>query len=375
MTPRDRLVAVLEGRPADRVPAWLLFPYHPLGCYADVRTNPHYADVFRASLEKAVHLDRRGLSASPFPPDVRRRRETVEEDGWRIRRDVLEFEGRSWTAEHAVREDETRLRRWIENEDDLEAFCRLPVRDDEAALRRELDPQADRIRRETAEFPRDLGAMMLDMGEPIGVLYHASNLTEYPVWSLTHADLIDAFLVRLQAHFRRVYRYALERGLAEVYFLVGSELASPPMVSRATFRRWIVPHARELIGLVRAAGARAIQHYHGQIREVLPDFLEMAPDALHTIEAPPVGNCTLSQAWDAVGDRIALIGNIQYDEFQSLAPDGMRDAVRRVLDEARGRRFILSPTAGPYEDVLSERQQANYLAFLDAAWEFGRIEH
>jgi hypothetical protein len=71
-----------------------------------------------------------------------------------------------------------------------------------------------------------------------------------------------------------------------------------------------VPYAKELIALVRGHGKFAIQHYHGQIRELLDDFAEMAPDGLHTIEAPPVGNCTLEQAYAALGDRITLLGEL-----------------------------------------------------------------
>jgi uroporphyrinogen-III decarboxylase len=42
MTARDCLFAALDGRPVDRVPIWLLFPYHKVGYYTDVRTNPCY---------------------------------------------------------------------------------------------------------------------------------------------------------------------------------------------------------------------------------------------------------------------------------------------------------------------------------------------
>ena len=97
----------------------------------------------------------------------------------------------------------------------------------------------------------------------------------------------------------------------------------------------------------------------------------MAPDALHTIEAPPTGNCTLAEAYDVIGDKIALIGNVQYDLFRSLTPVQMREEVKRVIDEVAGRRFILSPSAGPYEQTLPPHMSANYLAFLQAGADFG----
>ena len=364
MTPRERILGVLRGEPVDRVPIWLLFPWHTTSYYTDVRTNPRYASVFEASRNYAVHLDRRNIALTRFAPEVERHVETWTDGSKRMRRGSLSYKGRTLT-------EETGVRRLLEDERDLELFCGLPVNLDETAIGRELSAQMPAYERERAEFPTDLGSMMLDLGEPIGLLYESSSLLEYPIWSLTHSDLIESFLGRLQRHYLIEYRWMLERDAADVYFLVGSELASPPLVSRATFQRWIVPFVRELIELIHSYGKLVIQHYHGQIREILPDFLEMKPDGLHTIEAPPVGNCPLANAFDVVGDRIALIGNIQYDDFRSFTRSRMREAVRGVLAEAAGRRLVLSPTAGPYEDWISDDMIGNYLTFLETGWEAG----
>jgi uroporphyrinogen-III decarboxylase len=97
----------------------------------------------------------------------------------------------------------------------------------------------------------------------------------------------------------------------------------------------------------------------------------MAPDGLHTIEAPPTGNCTFTQAYAVTGDSVTLIGNIQYDCFRSYTPPQMAEAVRAVIAECRGKRFILSPTAGPYEPEIPHAMVENYLAFLKTGWEAG----
>ncbi|MCX7933720.1 MAG: uroporphyrinogen decarboxylase family protein [Planctomycetota bacterium] len=370
MTPRQRLFAALEGAPTDHVPVWLLFPYHPTPYYADVHRLPVYRPIVEAVEKqgKAITLDRRHLSVPVFAAEVKEWREEAEENGVKIWRHILEYRGRRLIAEQRQDAAGTRARKMLTCAEDLEFFCALPVNSDEARISAELDRQLPTLMQERAEFPLHLGGVMLDLGEPIAALYHAADLEEYAVWSLTHGDLIVSFLERVMAQKRIVYRYCLERDLADIYFFVGSELASPPLVSRSTFQRWIVPYAAELIALVRAAGKKAIQHYHGFIRDLLPDFRTMAPDGLHTIEAPPVGNCTFSQAYEELGDSITLIGNVQYDDFRAYTPERMRQAVRDILAECRGRRLILSPTAGPYESDISPRMQENYLAFLDEAW-------
>jgi hypothetical protein len=65
-------------------------------------------------------------------------------------------------------------------------------------------------------------------------------------------------------------------------------------------------------------------------------------------------------------------GNIQYDDFRSLEPEQMESMVRRTLAEGRGGRFILSPTAGPYEPWISARMQRKYVRFLEAGVKYGR---
>jgi hypothetical protein len=383
MTNRERLFAVLSGEQPDRVPIWLLFPYHRLGCYTDVRTNPRYAEIFERSKRCAVMLNRRRLDAPLFAPEVEQRSEEFEEGEWRVKRAHLQ-----WRDVHLFSEERRRngpstgsgrgqveIKKFLENEDDLEAYCRLPVETDEARIAAGLEEQLPEYLQERAEFPEEYGSMMLSLGEPIGSLYGRSNLTEYPIWSITRNERVLDLLERFMQRLRIVYRWCLERDLADCYFLIGSELASPPMLRRETFQQWIVPFARELIEMVHDRGKKAIQHYHGQIGEVLPDFLTMGPDALHTIEAPPVGDTTLAEAFDVVGDRIALIGNIQYDCFRSYSRDEMREAVRTVLEETRDRRFILSPSAGPYEEEISERMRENYLEFMAAGWELGAMEN
>lgn len=375
MTPRERLMAALTGTAVDRVPIWLLFPYHPLGCYVNVMEHPTYRPVADLAKTHCVTLNRRHLNAGPlFKPAVSVRHSSHSDGDTSEHRTVLEYKGRqlqAWTRETAGK---TEVRRLLESDEDLEFYASLPLETERGAIEAALAPELPRQQRETAEFPAHYGAMMLDLGEPIGVLYHNAKLEEFAIWSLTHADLVSRLLDQLMVRFRVIYEWATRHRLADVYFNVGSELAAPPLVSMETFRRWVIPYAQELIGVIHAGGAKSIQHFHGQVRDLLPAFVEMGADALHTIEAPPVGNCTLTEAFQAVGDRLTLIGNIQYDDFRFFTPEQMRAAVQSVLAEARGRRFILSPTAGPFDPDPPPQLIQNYLAFIEAGWDYGKAQ-
>ncbi|MFA6294088.1 MAG: uroporphyrinogen decarboxylase family protein [Victivallales bacterium] len=368
MNARERLFAALEGRETDRTPVWLLFPYHKTGYYTDVRNNPHYKDIVAMAEKYAITLDRRGIWPRLFAPEVRIESKAFTEDCTKISKTVIEYKGRQLVSETKYGKDKTTVSKLIKNEDELAFYCSLPMNVNRRRIEEELKDQVEKYLLERAGFPEELGSMMLDLGEPVSRLYHSSELEEYAIWSLTCPDLVKDFLDRAMEHYRIVYSICLEKKLAETYFLVGSELASPPLLSRSTFQSWIVPYGKELISMIRNSGAKSIQHYHGQIKEILPDFLEMGADGLHTIEAPPIGNCTFAEAFAATKNKITLIGNIQYDCFRSFTGKEMEQAVLDVLAECRGKRLIISPSAGPYEDVISPQMRKNYEVFIKTAW-------
>ena len=368
MNARQRLFAVLRGEPTPETPIWLLFPHHRLGCYVDVMELPAYAPVVRAAQERCITLDRRGVGVRLFAPEVEERQQETHDGDTRIVRRIVAWRGRELVEERRFSPRGASRKALLVEDEDLEFYLNLPLNDDPRAIHAELAASLPAWRAEKAAFPAELGATMFALGEPINPLYGASDLESFACWSLTHDDAIAAWLERRMRAVRETYRWCLEQDIAEVYFLVSSELAAPPLVGVDTFARWIVPYSSELIGMVRQAGRFAIQHFHGQIRRLLPYFRQMAPHALHTIEAPPVGDCTISQAYEGLGTDIALIGNLQYDDFRSSTSAQMREQVHRLLDEVDGRPFICSPTAGPFDPNPSPHLIENYLAFIDAAW-------
>ncbi|OGV49626.1 MAG: hypothetical protein A2X49_04680 [Lentisphaerae bacterium GWF2_52_8] len=367
MNGRQRLFAALNGEPSDHVPIWLLFPYHKTSYYADVKTLLAWREIHELSMKKAITLNRRNLQAPLFSPEVRITDQNFEEGAAQISRTSYEWRNVRLFSEIFRSPKETKVKKLLENEEDLEAFCSLPLARSSDIIPC-LDSQLAQYKREFDEFPKELGSMMLDLGEPIAALYNNSNLEEFAIWSLSRNDLVESFLQKSMAYFRTVYSYCLERNLSDLYFMVGSELAAPPLVGIDTFRKWIVPFSAELTRMIHSKNCKVIQHFHGQVKNILPYFLEIGADALHTIEAPPIGNCTMSEAYAATGGRMTLIGNIQYDDFCRWDSAKIEAETLRLLEECRGKRFILSPTAGPYDPNPPETLLKNYKTFLETAW-------
>jgi len=94
-------------------------------------------------------------------------------------------------------------------------------------------------------------------------------------------------------------------------------------------------------------------------------------DGIHTIEAPPIGDCSITQARNVLGKDTILIGNIQYDDIARCSVEEIDELVRLAIEEGKSGKFILSPSAGPYEADLTPKQVENYLAFIKAGLKYG----
>ena len=195
MNARERFFAVMNGEPTDHVPIWLLFPYHTTSYYADVRSEPSYRAVLEASKRYAITLNRRNPEVKLFGPEVREWKEELREGADSVERSCIEYQGQA-----GLRRDPSQLvrntavKRLLCDDDDLEFFCSLPMNDDPPPSPPSSTLSCPPTLQEVSEFPIEHGAMMLDLGEPVSHLYHASKLEEYAIWSLTHSDLIVDFL-------------------------------------------------------------------------------------------------------------------------------------------------------------------------------------
>ncbi len=235
----------------------------------------------------------------------------------------------------------------------------VPIRNDLSLLRRE--------RAETG----DKGLFMLDLGDPLCVIYNLMGPEDFALATATDYNVITSFLDEMYPRVLDLYRYYLENDACDAFFIVGAEFAGPPLVSPQKFNEMSVRYVKGICDLIREYGKISIVHYHGNLKTIRSGMREIGPDGLHTVEQPPIGNCTLTEAKEGI-PGVALIGPVQYDDLIRLSPEEIRAQVRAAYAEMGDAPFILSPTAGPYEEYIDERAVRNYLAFIDAGLEFGK---
>ena len=365
MNSRERLTRLFNNQEIDRVPIWLLFPYHPRGCYADVYNIACYKKVIEYIEKYCDTFDRRSYDTGfcyNVNTEIEQTSEIRVDGGNTYNESIVSYKDIKFTKYTARGVDGTRVKYYIEDIDDLEKILEIPYKP--------VEPGLDIYYKEKRELG-NRGIMMLDLGDPMSPLYSLMSAEDFSISTLTSYDKILEFTDTMYERIYRYYRYMLERDIGEVFFIVGAEFAGPPLVSPDKFNEMSARYVRGLVDLIRSYGKKSIIHYHGNLYKILEGMKYINPDGLHTVEAPPIGDCTLKQARDVLGDVI-LIGNIQYDDLAHLEKREMQELVRAAVKEGKSGRFILSPTAGPYENHISEKMIENYITLIETGLKCGK---
>jgi uroporphyrinogen decarboxylase len=367
MTSTERLWAALSLQEPDRVPIWMLYPREQYGSYVDVHTLPSYARIMPHIWNRTDWLDRRNIGRGAFYSAAADIETAVEQhDGWTVTRQVLHTPLGDLTAEHRQDEENAagaRTEHYCKDIADLEKILSIPYEP--------IEPDLTAFH-EAASKLGDAGLMMVSIGMPIGVAYGLTHPETFAIWTLTERETLVRFTREM---FEREYaflRKALEKGAGPVFFAVGTEFVAPPMCSPAAFDALITPFDAPIFELIHSYGGKVLVHHHGNTNAILERIADLGADGIQPIEEPPIGDCTMAEAKARIGDRVCLVGSVQYDDFARLEPDEMEALVRRQIhDAAQGGGMILAPTAGPYAAKLTDRQQENTIRFIDAGHTWG----
>ena len=367
LSSKERLTRLFNCQEIDRVPIWLLFPYHRLGCYTDVYNNPVYKPLLPYIEEYCDTFDRRSYTYGDFcrngNPEIIKR--SLKEEINSVMTDVFEVSYKDLKFRRFVETtDQGKRNRYLLSEpEQLEQILNIPY----------VPPSIDfsKYRQEKDELG-DKGLMMMDLGDPLVALYFLMSAEDFSIWTITDYDRILAFTDEMYHRFYDVYKRYLDDNVGDVFFICGAEFAGPPMAAPSKFNELSARYVKGIVDLIRNYGKHSIIHYHGNLYHVLDGMKDVNPDGLHTIEAPPIGDCTITQARAKLNDMI-LIGNIQYDDLRRLPSGEIEEMVRLAVQEGKTGRFILSPTAGPYEDEIPELMINNYITMIEAGIKYGGL--
>lgn len=115
---------------------------------------------------------------------------------------------------------------------------------------------------------------------------------------------------------------------------VGDAIAS--QISPDMYDRLVAPREENIFRAIRDGGAHVRLHICGNITKILPRIAELSVDILDVDHM-----VSMTAARDAVGEKMALAGNIDPVEVLQKTPQYIRDHVRRTY-ESVGRPFFVN---------------------------------
>ncbi len=369
MTSRERLLRALRREPTDRVP---VSTYELVGFNSKAFENrePSYRRLMDAVREKsdcvamAEPASNETFLCSAHPVEIEVQERT--EPGRRIVRrrlhtplgaltstvETIDGVVTCWTTEH-----------WCKTPEDVDRALSVPY----VPLQYDFS-EVRRVREEVS----DRGIVMTSLADGLLLAAELMEFGDFTVWATTEPEHFERTLRTLHERNLENVRRMLREEVVDLYRICGPEYATPPYLPPTRFRDLVTHPDRELVEAIHAAGSKARLHCHGRIGRVLEAIAHTGADALDPCEPPPDGDIELDEVKRRVGDRMCLFGNLELKLLETAEPNEVREAVRRCMEQAKaGYGYVLMPTAAPIGIPLPKRTEENYLAFLDAAEEFG----
>jgi uroporphyrinogen decarboxylase len=337
MTPRERIRAIIAGKPADRCGFWMGNP-HP-------DTLPIYHAYFGTSTLEELHLklgsDLRWLSPQLMEStyrapdggglfDVRRAKKSLGEAG---------------PLAHCVRPEEIEAFDWPRLAD-------LNLTEARNALR------------SAGEYYRASGfwaPFFHDVMDLLGVEEFMSKM-------FTHPDVVHAVIARVCGFYLEANEFLYDDSGGEIdgYFF-GNDFGTQRelMIGPAHLEEFIMPWFRRLTDQAHGRGYQVLLHSCGSIHRVIGRLIDAGVECLHPLQARAYKMDAETLAKD-FGGRVAFLGGIDtQDLLVNGTPAEVKADVRRVK-QLLGPRLIVSPS---HEALLPNVPPANVAAMAEAALE------
>jgi uroporphyrinogen decarboxylase len=361
MTPKERMVAALEGRKPDRLP---VTTHHLM---------PSFLEKYLGGISSDQFFERFGLDAirwfMALQPDAAHgeyldpnhvpghlEAQRVVSDSWRIETEAIpgvagravryRFVTPRKTLSMVLESNEHTAwvtERLIKEKSDIEALAAHATRPrcDVAAVNRAAEAFGERgLVRGFINFADVYGQS--GCWQDAAVLYGIENLIlaahDDPAW-------VRAFLQVLFDR-KKVFVQSLQGARYDVIEHGGGD-ASSTVISPRLFDEFVAPYDGPLTALAQAAGQRVVYHTCGGMMPLLERIAGLGVEAMETFTPREMGgDANLKEARRRLGGRLCMIGGFdQLHFFTGCSPEETRREVRRCFAEAGGEGgFILSPS-------------------------------
>lgn len=362
MTPRQRFLAVLEGRMPDRVPVTLficdgghfLNQLHPeIDPWDHERMQLNVievqkqfgADVFVRMLygvNDPLHIHMGGLDVSQQTESWEVRTEQVEHGNTRIARSTIRTPAGTLTQDFSTTEVRPGTfvfactKKPVQCEADLDIAIRYEPRMP-AHWREQVRSRVARIREALGEDG------ILGTWTPHGPFNNASLLVDHDVlYSLFRVDY--PFYEKLMNFaMERILDYtaAIDEAGPDVHCVGGNVPGG--FLGRANYDRYVLPFEKRYIDFVQRNGRPAMYHNCGQIMNLVESYKQLGARVVEPFSPHPLGDADLARAKAQVnGAYVMLSGVDQVNVLQNGTVEDVRRATREAMAVGKPRGgFIL----------------------------------
>ena len=161
-------------------------------------------------------------------------------------------------------------------------------------------------------------------------------------------------------HHYNLLDYILDKNFDAVYFGDDWGQQQGLIMGPNAWRTYIKPMVKKLFEKVKSKGKQIVLHSCGDLREIMPDLIEMGVDVYNTVQ-PEIYDLSLLKK--EYGKDLTFYGGISTQQFLPFATEAqVREETKKVLDiMMKDGGYILSPTHAVTNDIPVE----NILALVD----------
>jgi len=177
-------------------------------------------------------------------------------------------------------------------------------------------------------------------------------------------EIISAYMDKVEQYNRDILTRLIDYDIDFVFFDGDCAYKNGLMVSPANFRELWFDRTRRTVEVCRDNGWPYCYHTDGKIDEVCPLLIELGFSAMHGVEAAANN---LAEIKKQFGDKITLIGNFDIVDLALKTPKEIKMATIEMLKiGADGGRYIAACNTLPGNNI----PLGNYLAFRNAIVNF-----
>lgn len=343
MTPKERLLAILNGHPVDR-PAFSPFLSYWWEAQDDAFTD-------KGELEFLESIGADPLFRGHYPMTGKNYRDMVlfkrkiedcriEEtiSGNRKEKKYITSKGTLTFGYQYVSESNT----WflvdhpVKEEEDFELL--IYIMDNTT-----LEPDYEEFDR-AVENLGDRGLLLPIVAPELKSSFQSLLETWVGTEELVYAIMDYPELVeRTMASMRRVSREAAKIAAASSSpVFLSWEDTSTTNISPQYYEQYILPEINEWCDILHASGKLYIQHACGQLKDLMDMIASSKIDCLESLSPAPTGNVEILDARKRLPESITVIGGIEPTILLNSSEEELEKLASELLDMMQGYRYVLA---------------------------------